>query len=266
MLWLFPLNSREASLSSPLLRSRTANTTANLSYGYKALIDNNSDIDISDKQLNNATFSVSGDRSDQLFGGGFNTYNLSATTGTLHESIADISLTGTEGGYTRFNLVLARLQRLSEQVNINISGTAQAAMNNLNSSEKMSLGGPGSVRAYPVGEAAGDNGELLSAELRYTLPLPAKWGNFQFSAFYDAGHITLNHDRFTDDVSNATGRNSYWLQGIGIGLNGSFAGACSLRTSWAHVIGDNPGRSETGKNSDGRSDSNRFWLQAMFSF
>jgi hemolysin activation/secretion protein len=259
-------NSIDAGLSYPLLRSRTSNITTSLSYCYRALTDSNFDIDNSDKQLNNATFSVSGDRYDRLFDGGYTTYNLGITTGTLHESIADIGLTGTEGGYTRFNFGLARMQRLSGHLNINISGTAQVATSNLNSSEKMTLGGPGSVRAYPVGEASGDEGQLFSADLRYTLPLSGTRDSFQLGAFYDAGHITLNHKRYIDDVFNATGRNNYWLQGAGIGLNCSFAGRGSLRASWAYVIGNNPGQDNFGKNSDGRSDSNRVWLQAMLSF
>ncbi len=259
-------SSIDAGLSYPLLRSRTTNMTTSLSCGYRSLTDSSSDINISDKQLSNATFSVSGDRYDQFFGGGYTTYTLAATIGTLHESIADITLTGTEGGYSRFNFALARFQRLSEQVSINISATTQAATSNLSSSEKMSLGGPGSIRAYPVSEASGDDGQLFSADLRYMLPFPAKWGSVQLGAFYDAGHITLNHERYVGDVSNATGRNDYWLQGGGIGLISSLAGGGSLRASWAYVIGDNPGRDAYGKNSDGRSDRNRFWLQAMFTF
>ncbi|MEI6651345.1 MAG: ShlB/FhaC/HecB family hemolysin secretion/activation protein [Chlorobiaceae bacterium] len=259
-------NSIDAGLSYPLLRSRTSNITTSLSYCYRALTDSNFDIDNSDKQLSNATFSVSGDRYDQLFDGGYTTYNLGITTGTLHESIADISLTGTEGSYSRFNVGLARMQRLSGHLNINISGTAQVATSNLNSSEKMTLGGPGSVRAYPVGEASGDEGQLFSADLRYTLPLSSTRDSFQLGAFYDAGHIILNHKRYINDVFNATGSNNYWLQGAGIGLNCSFAGRGSLRASWAYVIGNNPGQDDFGKNSDGRSDNNRVWLQAMLSF
>lgn len=259
-------NSIDAGLSYPLLRSRTSNITTSLSYCYRALTDSNFDIDTSGKQLNNATFSVSGDRYDRLFGGGYTTFNLGVTKGALHESIADISLIGTEGSYTRFNVGLARLQRLSGQLNMNISGTAQVATSNLNSSEKMTLGGPGSVRAYPVGEAAGDEGQLFSADLRYTIPFSATWCSFQLGAFYDAGHITLNHDRYIDDVFNASGRNNYWLQGAGIGLDCSFAGRGSLRASWASVIGDNPGQDDFGNNADGRSNRSRVWLQAMLSF
>jgi hemolysin activation/secretion protein len=38
---------------------------------------------------------------------------------------------------------------------------------NLDTSEKMYLGGPHSVRAYPVEEAGSDEGQTLSLEARY---------------------------------------------------------------------------------------------------
>ncbi len=259
-------NSIDGGLSYPLIRTRNANLTTSLSYGYRGLIDTKSDIDIRDKTLNNATLSVNGDRYDQLFGGGYSSYNASITTGKLHESVADISLTGTEGNYTRFNYGLTRLQHLAEQLNFNLSVIAQSALCNLDTSEKFVLGGPNGVRAYPVGEASGDEGQLINADVRYTLPFPAKWGNFQLSGFYDAGHITINKNRYPGDVSSATGSNDYWLLGAGAGLSYSSSGRLSLRATWAQVIGENAGRSTAGNNSDGRSDRNQFWLQSIFSF
>lgn len=259
-------NSIDGGLSYPLIRTRNTNLTTSLSYGYRSLIDTKSDIDIRDKTLNNITLSLNGDRYDQLFGGGYSSYNASLTIGKLHESIADISLTGTEGNYTRFNYGLTRFQHLAEQLNFNLSVNAQSALCNLDTSEKFVLGGPNGVRAYPVGEASGDQGQLINADLRYALPLPAKWGNFQISGFYDAGHITINKNRYAGDISSATGSNDYWLLGAGAGLNYSSSGRLSLRATWAHVIGDNAGRSTIGNNSDGRNNQNQFWLQSTFSF
>jgi len=263
-------NSVDASLSYPLLRSRNANVTATTSYGYRGLTDRQAESNIHDKQINNGTVTISGDRYDKLFGGGSLNYNASVTTGSVHESSAltaeDAITNGTEGSYTRFNIGLARLQRLSEKVNLNLSGSAQMAVGNLDSSEKFSLGGPNSLRAYPVGEASGDTGQLLSAELRYALPLDAKLGNLQLISFYDAGHITINNDRYAGDISNATGSNDYWLLGAGAGLNYAYSGNLSLRATWAHTLGDNAGRSTTGNNSDGLNDKSRFWLQSTFSF
>lgn len=259
-------NSIDAGLSYPVLRTRTANLTTSLSYGYRALVDTKSEFDISDKAINNATLTLSGDRYDKLFGGGYSSYNAALTIGTLHERVADISLTGAEGGYTRINLGLGRLQRLADRVNLNITGTTQLAAGNLDSSEKLSLGGPNGVRAYPIGEASGDEGQLLNADLRYTLPVAAAIGTLQLSLFYDAGHITINKERYPGDVVSATNRNDYWLQGYGVGLNYTWSSTATLRAAWAHVIGENAGRSTTGANADGLTDKSRYWLQAMLSF
>ncbi|MEI8033389.1 MAG: ShlB/FhaC/HecB family hemolysin secretion/activation protein [Chlorobiaceae bacterium] len=254
-------NSIDAGLSYPVLRTRLANITTTLTYGFRALVDTGEDTTLRDKKLNNVTVNLNGERYDQFIGGGCTSGNLGFTTGRLHESVADISLTGAEGGYTHFNFGLTRLQRLGERLNLTFTGSAQVATGNLDSSEKMSLGGPGGVRAYPGGEAAGDNGQLLNAELRYTLPLSPAWGGLQLSGFYDAGHSTLNHDRYSNDVSNAAGINDYWLQGAGIALSCSVAERGSLRASWAHVVGSNPAA-----NPEAESDKSRFWLQAMLSF
>ena len=263
-------NSIDAGLSYPVLRSRNANLTASASYGYRGLIDSSFDENIHDKQINNGTFTISGDRYDKLLGGGYTGYNASVTTGTMHElnavTVEDARINQSEGSYTRFKVGLARLQRLSGHVNFNLSGTAQWAAGNLDSSEKFSLGGPNGLRAYPIGEASGDQGQLLSAELRFALPLAPKSGNLQLIGFYDAGHITLHNERYAGDIATATGRNDYWLLGAGAGLNYSYSGHFSLRATWAHVIGDNAGRDTAGNNSDGLNDKNRFWLQSIFSF
>ncbi len=263
-------NSIDAGLSYPVLRTRNANLTTRASYGYRGLIDSQADVNIHDKQINNATVIVNGDRYDKLYGGGYTSYSVSITTGSMHElsalTVEDARTNRTEGGYTRFNFGLARLQRLSGHVNLNLSGSAQMAIGNLDSSEKFSLGGPNGLRAYPLGEASGDQGLLLSAELRYALPLEAKQGTLQLIGFYDAGHIIINNERYAGDISNATGRNDYWLFGAGAGLNYAYSGQLSVRATLAHVIGANAGRSSDGNNSDGLNDKTRFWVQSIFSF
>ena len=263
-------NSIDAGLSYPVLRSRNANLTASASYGYRGLIDSSFDENIHDKQINNGTVTISGDRYDKLFGGGYTSYNVGITNGSMHEMSAltadDAKINMTEGNYSRFNFGLARLQRLSGKLNLNLSGIAQFASGNLDSSEKFSLGGPNGLRAYPIGEASGDQGQLLSAELRYALPLAPKLGNLQLIGFYDAGHITLHNKRYAGDIATATGRNNYWLRGAGAGLNYTYSGHFSLRATWAHVIGTNAGRDAAGRNSDGLNDKSRFWLQSVFSF
>lgn len=256
----------DAGISYPLLRSRTANLTTTLGYEYKALTDSAGNIDTRDKQLHSGAIGFSGDRYDTMLGGGYTTWNIVVTTGSLHEAIADISLTETQGAYTRFNLGVARLQHLAERISINLSWSGQLSLDNLDSSEKFNLGGPNGVRAYPVGEASGDQGNLFNVDLRYDLPLPTVWGSLQLSGFYDIGQITLHKQPWINSVSTATDKNNYWLQGCGMELIYAHSGRFSFKTTWAYAIGDNPGRSTTGKDADGRNDNNRFWLQAMLFF
>ena len=260
-------NSFDAAFSYPLLRTRTKNLQANLSCGYKTLVDTKSGADLSDKELYSATMSLNYQRYDQFMGGGATNYSFGVTTGSFNDSLNDLALasSGKEGQFSRFNLVLGRLQRLSSAMNLNISATAQKSLNNLDSSEKFSLGGPNGVRAYPVGEAPGDDGQLFNADLRYNVPFKKLCGTLQLVGFYDAGHVTLNRTRYTGDITNDANRNSYWIQGAGVGLNYVVSGTGALRCVWAHTLGSNLGK-ENNENSDGRSDKQRFWLQGELYF
>ena len=254
-------NNIDAGFSYSMVRSRTSNLTTSFSYGYKALVDTwKSDVPLRDKKLHSATFTLSGDRNDHFYGGGYTSGNIGMTTGALHESVAN-----TENNYTRLNYGASRVQHLAQRINLDVSLSAQSAMNNLDSSEKFSLGGPNGIRAYPVGEGAGDEGQLLSANLRYNMPVASALGSFQISCFFDAGRVTLQKNEGVSP-STATNLNNYGIQGAGLGFNYSYLARFALRGSWAHVIGDNPGRSAAGNNSDGHNDKSRFWLQAMAYF
>ncbi len=256
----------DAGLSYPVIRSRKRNITTAVNYDYKTLTDTAANQDIRDRKINRVTFSARGDFQDTFLYSGYTSWKLGVTTGNLHESIKNISLTKTEGGYTRFNLMLSRLQRVLERVTFDISLSSQKALNNLDSSEKFFLGGPGTVRAYPLGEASGDEGVLIKTDFSYKIPAPANWGDLQASVFFDAGHITLNKERYPGDVITATNRNDYWLQGAGVGIRYDISRKFIFQGSWAHVIGENPGRSTSGSNSDGHDDKSRYWLQGLMYF
>lgn len=106
----------------------------------------------------------------------------------------------------------------------------------------------------------------MSAELRGKIPIPSCAGTLQVVGFYDTGQIWIQKVRTAANFGTASNRNCYWLSGAGIGLQYSFAQRFSVRASWAHVIGDNPGRNLAGDNSDGTQDSSRFWLQSIAYF
>ena len=255
-----------AGVSYPLLRSRTANVTTSFVYEFKSLTDTAVGVDIRSKKLHSGAMGLTGDRYDTLLGGGFITWNAGATAGNFHDAVADTGITSTGRNYTRFNFGLARLQRLADQLSLNLSWSAQLALDNLDSSEKFNLGGPNGVRAYPTGEGSGDEGSLINVDLRYDLPLPAVYGSLQLSSFFDTGCITLHKETWQNSIVTATNNNTYWLQGAGLGLTYAYAGKYTLKISWANTLGDNPGRSVTDKDADGRSDTSRVWLQGLMYF
>ena len=79
---------------------------------------------------------------------------------------------GTEGSFTKAVLNLNLCHEISDRRNIILKAQAQKAGANLDSSEEIYLGGANGVRAYPQGEASGDNGYLGSIELSCRTDVP----------------------------------------------------------------------------------------------
>ena len=59
---------------------------------------------------------------------------------------------------------------MTDRVSLYAAINGQFASKNLDISEKMGLGGANGVRAYPEGEAYGDQGYVLNLEARCLLP------------------------------------------------------------------------------------------------
>jgi len=272
---LSPLQSKgdavnaNAGLSYPILRSRIANLTATLGYEYDIYKDEVLGIQIHDKRVQNVSAGLSGDYYDRFFGGGYSLAGLTVTTGNLDLSRVDAdkaqddATAHTNGQFTRVNINLSRLQRVTDALALSLSYSGQFATGNLDSSQKFILGGPYGVRAYPVAEASCDEGHLISAELRYSIALTPALGALQIIGFYDAGYAILHKDVW-GAIGTATGENQYWISGIGGGVSMSRASLYSLRFMYAHRVGDNPGRGTDGNNADGRDDKGHFWLMAAY--
>jgi hemolysin activation/secretion protein len=117
----------------------------------------------------------------------------------------------------------------------------QVAFKNLDSSQKFILGGPTGVRAYPVGEAPGDEGHAFTLESRFDIPFMPSWAATQLVGFLDAGWVKLHRDLWPGAITSASGKNDYWLSGGGVGVNVGKAGLYSVRASYAHKIAPNEG-------------------------
>lgn len=258
------------SFSYPWLRSRVSNLYASLSLTEKDMIDRANQKPISDKDNETLTLQVSGDHLDTLGGGGVNNWSIGMTSGRvdlsgLSDNYAYDQNFGyrTHGPFRKYNLSYSRLQKLPGAFTLNMALSAQLAKKNLDSSEKFYLGGPNGVRAYPGSEAGGDQAALANLEFRYDWPGGTPLGNLQLQAFFDAGWVHLHKDTLDLPIETASGRNHYPLYGGGMGMTLTQSGQYTVRALWAHRLGNNPGRSKSGMDSDGEDNDHRFWLQAM---
>ena len=213
--------------------------------------------------------SLFGNAFDRFGGGGLNSFSLAFHAGHLDltditaAQAADAAGPRSAGEFFRGTYSLARLQRLTGRLSLFGSVRGQVAGGNLDSSQKFILGGPTGVRAYPVGEASGDEGHALTVETRYDLPWTPAGHTVQLVGFLDTGWIHLHKDPWTGAVASATGRNDYWLSGGGIGVSLARMERYAIRASYAHEIGDNPGRTAAGNDGDNLERDGRFWIQAV---
>ena len=259
-------------LKYPIYRSSAESLLTNFNYDKKYLYNTSTGSVISDKELDNYNLGFTYQKIDQFFGGGYTQANINFTRGDLDLSKVASSLSGdqttsgykTNGTFNKQNIQLNRIQQLPEKFTLNFVVDAQFSSKNLDTSEKMSLGGPSGVRAYPTGEASGDEGYRYSLDLRYGLGNFPYFGDITPLIFYDYGRIKQfkNKDVSTTVVAN----NEYSLSGYGLGLEAVNSNNFSLKFIAAHTNGGNPGASTLGKDSDGRSNDTRYWILANMNF
>ncbi|WP_411883168.1 ShlB/FhaC/HecB family hemolysin secretion/activation protein [Polaromonas sp. YR568] len=212
----------------PFIRSQFKNLSGTVSYEDKNLKDYVDGTNTyTPKKVGVTTLGLSGSLQDALGGGGITGLDLSVAFGSLSINsptalAIDNASAQSNGSYTRFSYGANRLQRFTDSTFLALSVSGQTASKNLDSSEKFSLGGINGVRAYPQGEASGDEGYRATVELRHNV-IP----NVQATVFYDVGKVTINRKPFGAAASNS--RN---LAGVGVGVNASL-GPVQLRSSLA---------------------------------
>ena len=223
----------------PLLRSRGRNLFLRAAFETKALKDKTEAVgQNSDKRVNAASFGLTWEARDTLFGGGYVNAGLTAYFGQLKlkndatRQLDQDPTTGhqTEGNFAKFSLTGSRLQSLFGRHNLFVSLVGQFANHNLDPSEKLALGGDRAVRAYPSGEVLVDTGWIGSVEWRYSAT-----DDLVLALFHDAGHGEQARDVNPNDV-----RNRRTLRGTGVGLTWSAPYAITLRTAVAWRMGDPP--------------------------
>jgi hemolysin activation/secretion protein len=103
------------------------------------------------RHLDSGTLNIAGDVRDTLLSGGINTWIWGWSGGHVgfdnpDAQSSDAATVKTQGMFSKWNANLSRLQRLTDKDGLYLTFAGQWAMDNLDSSKKMIVGGPYTVR------------------------------------------------------------------------------------------------------------------------
>jgi len=242
-----------ASVSYPFVRARAFNVYGKADYERRAMRDSIGATSlVTEKTLTLYSLAVTMDYRDgasvTVASAGYTHGRLNIET-PLAQTI-DALTARTQGSSGKLTLSALRLQTLANRMTLALSFAAQKATKNLDSSEKFVLGGASGVRAYPAGEAPGDTGYLLRAELRRGLYRPSLPGTIERFIFVDTGTIRTNEDPFSP------GDNTRHLSALGVGARWELRDDFRVHLAVAHKLGGAAATSD-------KDETLRGWVQAV---
>jgi hemolysin activation/secretion protein len=255
---------------------RTANTNLNLDLGleYRNAVDK-SDLEVPGTlgvvrhtRVRNHTLGFNFSHMDGLLGGGNNLVSLVHARGSIDlgpsgAASMDATEARTQGPYEKERLTISRLQFIDGKHAIFVSASKQWASKNLDSSEKLYLGGASGVRAFPNSEAGGSTGVTATLELR------REWNaQWQTTVFYDYGRVAQFKVPFrADGTSLLTDQsNELMLHGRGVSVTYRFVSGAELKATVSRRVSPNPRPTSEGTDNDGTLRLNRVWLTASIPF
>jgi hemolysin activation/secretion protein len=168
-------------LSYPIIRSQKINVNLSATLQDKRLFNSRSfGTSTESYAIGSLPVALQFDRRDGLGGGGISYGSFGITPGQLRNN------SNSSEHFTKLNADVIRLQSLKGPWALYARLSAQASNRNLDSAEGFTLGGPTGVRAYPTGEASGDEGWLAQIELRYG------FGSTTPFVFFDQGKVKVD--------------------------------------------------------------------------
>jgi hypothetical protein len=233
-------NARMQSLwaKQPLIRSENRNVYGQLQYEHLKAGDPYPLKNQTDRLLQNWTFGLSGDARAVVFTDGISSWNAGVTSGqvafknSVYE-IADAGSAKTQGRFSKLNLNLVHLQGIGTKNSLYMTYTGQWANTNLDPSQKLSVGGSNSVRAYPMGAISGDEGHVINAEWRHELGRTFG-GQWRSLAFVDVAQVTVSKKTWSSAANTGT------LSGAGFGFGWTGSDKWNARATLAYPFGQNP--------------------------
>ena len=244
--------------SYPLARDTDFSLSLTASADGKHLVDHTVAGETGDRQVRTATAGLQGDATGDI---GVTSFGVHLTTGHSDQRnpgalAADVGRRDVQGGFTKLGFSLNQLLPLGADWRLSAGLRGQIANTNLDSSERMSLGGPSAIRAYPTGEASGDEAWLINLNLSRQVG-DGLMGNL----FLDAGGVRVNRKLWTGwDLFSPNLRNRYELAGLGLSLDWRISPRLLLNATVAAPLGNNAGQNN-GLNADGSAANQvRGWI------
>ena len=254
-------------LNVPLVVRRRSNLYSSINYDYRHFMDELAGVLTADRKFQVGSVTLNGGWLDEWLSGGFTTAGITYTFGSLDLSrlpsvlSQDMAGAHTAGAYQRLNISASRMQHLFDnRTSMSLSAAGQMASGNLDNFEKMTLGGPYAIRAYPTGEGSGDEGLLVVTELHRTL-MPS----LQLFGFYDYGIIRQFVNPWPGCFATAA-PNIYSLDGAGLGMVFTPNKSFRLKSTVAYRLRHNPAANAQGKDHDGTFRDPRLWLEVGYDF
>jgi hemolysin activation/secretion protein len=257
------------------VRSRDRNINAGFSYENRNIqrtcdwCDKNNihvpGLEDADYNLNILQLGANGDWRDKRWGGGINTWYADIRAGLSAVSAEDAGVTvpggdRIDGQFFSLQLGYQRLQRLSKLWTFNVNLNGQYSGDNLDSSERISLGGPTAVRAYRPSEALGDSGLVMQTELRRELAgLEDRYSwlsKVEVYALLDEGVSQLN-----SNGSNLSTETNMQRNGVGLGFRLQAGKKLYIDVVGATRISDEPSLVDSPKDA-----KTNYWAQMIYWF
>ncbi len=250
-----------AGLDQPIIRNAQYGLTARIGGAYKRVNDevtafalkNRRDVTDFDVGLFGDWYDSDGSASNQL---GINLRTGRVDFKNAFAQSLDAAGTKTEGSFLKYNLVASRVQYFKSGVSIALRADYQGADSNLDSVEKMSIGGINRWRAYAELPSLADDGLMAGAEIRKKISANESLArlllvNVSPYAFVDVGRGKINQNALSSD-------NHVKSFHYGMGVDFAFMRDWQLSVTVSHQNRD----------IDGASAENapRFWGQLQKEF
>jgi len=248
----------------PLIRSQDTNMGFSTQLNYQKLNDYLLGQQFNKKDSKSLSIGLSGDAQriySPKLGTSFMNWTLASTFGNLDikeptSKFIDSLGAKTQGSFVHVNSsasISQNLDVISNRLSAYAAVSGQYANKNLDSSEKFVVTGPSAVRGYSQGTVSGDQGAVINAELRYSIPTSSDF-NTSVYGFYDYGYAKIYKNSYTNDIASQS------VSALGVGAtvrhkSGMFA---SLSLSKGHGYKDIAGAT--------KKDNTFAWLQIGYRY